>query len=278
MRTALTSILALLFCLATVAVEAQRGGGYRIGPKDQLRISVFEEPELGGDVRVSERGTINLPPVGEVNVQGKTSDGLELHLKTVLEEKYFQRATVSVQVLEFRSKPISVIGAVNRPGELGFSGRWTLLEAITAVGGLAPNHGDVIHVLRRADNGLTDQVEIPVDALMVRTNPSFNIPIFANDLINIPPAVAITVYCLGEVKQPGALDFKSTGRISLLAAIARAGGLTERASNKITVKRTEKRTGKEEEFHLDFKRILGGKETDFTLQQGDLVVVKESFF
>lgn len=277
MRAVLYLGLTLLMYLAALPAVAQHAGGYRIGPKDQLRISVFEEPQLGGELRVSERGTINLPPIGEIDVQGKTSDELELHLRAVLEERYFQRATVSVQVLEFRSKPISVIGAVNRPGELAFSGRWSLLEAITAVGGLAPNHGDVIHVLRRADNGLTDQVTIPVNALLVRTEPAFNIPIFANDLINVPATVLVTVYCLGEVKQPGALEFKSTERLSLLAAIARAGGLTDRASSKITVKR--KGNGdEEEEFQLDFKRILAGKDPDFSLRQGDLVVVKESFF
>jgi polysaccharide export outer membrane protein len=277
MRAVLYLSLALLMCLSALSAVAQRAGGYRIGPKDQLQIKVFEEPQLGGELRVSERGTINLPPIGEINVQGKTSEELELHLKAVLEERYFQRATVGVQVLEFRSKPISVIGAVNRPGELAFSGRWTLLEAITAVGGLAPNHGDVIHVLRRADNGLTDQVTVPVDALLVRTDPSFNIPIFANDLINVPATILVTVYCLGEVKQPGALEFKSTERLSLLAAIARAGGLTDRASSKITVKRRNSED-QEEEFQLDFKRILAGKDPDFSLRQGDLVVVKESFF
>ena len=278
MRAVLRPVLAILLLLAAMPLPAQRTGGYRIGPKDQLRISVFEVPDLGGDLRVSERGTINLPPVGEINVQGKTSDELELHLKNVLEERYFQRATVSVQVLEFRSKPISVIGAVNRPGDLAFSGRWTLLEAITAVGGLAANHGDVIHVLRRADNGLTDQVEIPVDALLVRTDPTYNIPIFANDLINIPATVTVTIYCMGEVASPGALNFQDSERITLLSALARAGGLTDRAAAKISVKRTDKATGRDEEFRLDYKRILAGKDPDFPLHAGDLVVVKESFF
>jgi len=183
---------------------------------------------------------------------------------------------VSIQVREFRSKPIAVLGAVRQPGDLAFSGRWTLLEAISAAGGLADAHGDTIHVLRRADNGLTDQISIAVDDLILRADPDANIPIFANDVINVMPRVEVTVFCVGEVKQPGAQSFQSTDRITLLTAIARAGGLTDRASKKIQVKRRA-RDGKEFEFEVDYRRILSGKDADVPLEGGDVLVVKESF-
>jgi polysaccharide export outer membrane protein len=188
-----------------------------------------------------------------------------------------QRASVAVQVVEFRSRPISVIGAVKAPGNLGFSGHWTLLEAVAAAGGLAESHGNVVYVLRRADNGLSDQVTIDLDDLMVRGDPRVNIPIFPNDLINVPVTVEVTVYCLGEVTKPGALAFKSSERITLLAAIAHAGGLTDRASSKILIKRGLRADGPQE-INVDFKRILAGKEPDIDLWQGDVIVVKESFF
>jgi len=187
------------------------------------------------------------------------------------------RASVDVQVVEFRSRPIAVIGAVKQPGNLGFSGRWTLLEALTAAGGLAENHGNVVHVLRRADNGLSDQVTISLDDLMLRGDPKVNIPIFANDLINVPGTVELTVYCLGQVNRPGALEFKSNERISVLAAIAHAGGLTDRASNKIQIKRAAGTSGPRE-LTVDYKKIIAGKEPDLELRQGDVLVVKESFF
>jgi polysaccharide export outer membrane protein len=177
-------------------------------------------------------------------------------------------------VREFRAAPISVIGAVQSPGPLAFSGRWTLLEALTAAGGLAPEHGDVIHVLRRAENGLSDQVTVRVDDLMVRAEARVNLPLQANDVINVAGRVDVTVYCLGEVKSPGALVFSSTERITVLAAIARAGGLSERASNTILIKRQG--GGRQLEAH--YKRIVSGKDEDFALQDGDVVVVKESFF
>jgi polysaccharide export outer membrane protein len=250
--------------------------GYRIGPRDLLEVRVFETDELNGSRRVSEDGEVNLPLVGNVTVAGLTETEAAQRIKGVLEEKALQRASVSVQVLEFRSRPISVIGAVRQPGNLAFSGRWTLLEALTAAGGLGDEHGSVIHVLRRSADGLSDQATIRVDDLLVRADPRVNIPILPGDLINVPAAVDVTVYCLGEVDQPGAVTVKSSERLTLLTVIAQAGGLTDRASSKILVKRAGGR--QPAEMTADYKRILSGKDPDLELQPGDVVVVKESFF
>ncbi|HYQ83655.1 MAG TPA: polysaccharide biosynthesis/export family protein, partial [Rubrobacter sp.] len=108
---------------------------YRVGPRDQIEVRVFEAEELNVTRRVSEEGDINLPLVGNVAVAGLTEGEAAQRIKEVLEAKVLQRASVSVQVLEFRARPISVIGAVRQPGALSFSGPWSLLEALTAAGG-----------------------------------------------------------------------------------------------------------------------------------------------
>ncbi|MES1242657.1 MAG: polysaccharide biosynthesis/export family protein [Acidobacteriota bacterium] len=251
--------------------------GYRIGPKDLVEIRVVELQELNVERRVSEKGMINLPFLEDIQAAGLTDSELAARLKAELERKLLQRATVSVQVREFRARPISVIGAVQTPGPLEFAGRWTLLEAITAAGGLAPSHGKTAYIIRHADNGLTDQVAIDLDDLLVRADPRVNIPIFPNDLINIPATLEVTIYFLGEVSQPGALTFKSTERLTLLAAVARAGGLTDRAGRRIKIRR-EDASGKSQEIEVDYKRIVDGKDPDVALKEGDVVVVKESFF
>jgi polysaccharide export outer membrane protein len=272
---------ALLLAGAAVAVAADQptgAPGYLIGPRDKLVIQVFEMPELNNlERRVSADGTISLPPpVGDVQVTGLTAVEVAQKLKGLLEAKYAQRATVDVTVEEFLSRPISVIGAVRKPGPLEVSGRWTLLEALTAAGGVSETHGSV-YVLRRADNGLADQVSISLDDLLVRADPKVNVPLRANDLINVPAAVEVVVYCLGAVKNPGAVSFKSTERITLLAAIARSGGLTDRASKILHVKRADAAAGTPEVV-ADYKRILAGKDADLELRHGDVVVVKEAFF
>jgi polysaccharide export outer membrane protein len=273
----LLPFLTLSLAAATMAGAQGRDPAYHVGPRDLISVHVDEAASLNGDRRVSESGTVNLPVLGDVPVLGKTSPEIAQLLKKLLEDKYMQRASVDVQVIEFRSRPISVIGAVKQPGNLPFSGRWTLLEALTAAGGLTENHSNVAYVLRRADNGLSDQVAIDLDDLLVRGNQNVNIPIFANDLINVPVTVEVTVYCLGEVAKPGALLFKSNERITLLAAIAHAGGLSERASSKILIKRAAHADGPAE-ITVDYKRIVAGKEADVDLRQGDVIVVKESFF
>jgi polysaccharide export outer membrane protein len=285
MRRVSPGISASLIALALAALPAAaqaptRNPGYRIGPKDLVAIQVFEVPELNVERRVTEDGKINLPLIGDVAASGLTEGELAERLKVLLESKYVQRASTAVELREFRSKPISVIGAVRQPGNLALSGRWTLLEAITAAGGLAESHGNVIYVLRRPENGLTDQVAIDANDLLVRADPRANLPIYANDLINVPATVEITIYCLGEVGKPGALTFKSTDRITLLAAIARAGGLSDRASKRILVKHTGKPApgAQAAEKTIDYRRILAGKDADVELREGDVVVVKESFF
>lgn len=285
----------LLVCVALFALVGAAGGaplsarpadagapaaiapGYRLGPKDLLRIRVFEVPELNVESRVSESGMANLPLIGDVPAAGLTDAEFAARLKELLESRYVNRASVSVEILEFRSRPITIIGAVKTPGNLAFPGRWTLLDALAAAGGLDDNHGDLIYVLRRAANGLTDQVEIPVADLFVRGDAEANVPIYANDLINVPARVEVAVYCLGEVRSPGALTFRSTDRITLLAVLARAGGFTERASKKVLIK---KRTGDSlgREVEVDYRRVLAGKVPDPELAEGDVVVVREAIF
>lgn len=274
----LIATLAWTFAGAALAQDApERQTSYRLGPRDLVAVRVFEEAQLNVDVRVNEDGSIRLPLVGSVDVEGLTADGLGARLKEILERDFLQRASVSVDVLEFRSRPISVIGAVKEPGSLDLSGRLTLIEALTAAGGVSEVAGDSVHVLRRATNGLTDQVTIRLADLMVDADPDVNIPIFPNDLINVPAAVGVTVNCLGEVASPGSYEFKSTDRITLLTALARAGGLTDRAAKKILIKR--QRPGREpEELVARYNRIVDGRDPDPVLRAGDVVIVKESFF
>lgn len=270
----------LALCLGTAArLPAQDpvASQYRIGPKDLLAIKVFEVPELNVELRVGEDGTIRLPLIGGLPVQGLTVNQIADRLRDTLEKRYVQHASVSVDVREYRSKPISVIGAVREPGNLAVPGRWTLLEAIAAAGGLRDEHGDTVYVLRRAENGLTDQIAIDLERLMVEADPDFNLPVYPGDLINVPATVDVTVFCLGEVEHPGALTFKSTERLTLLSAIARAGGLTDRAASSVIIRRRGK-DGRETELEVNYKRIVRAKDPDVELQRDDVVVVKESFF
>jgi polysaccharide export outer membrane protein len=250
---------------------------YSIGPKDLLEIKVLEIPEMNGERRVSETGGINLPVLGDVQVSGLTASAARGKIESALKARYVRRATVSLVVKDFASKPVSVVGAVQRPGNLSISGRWTLLQAIAAAGGLTEKAGRKIYILRGGESGSSDPMEISTEELLRGSAATANVQILPSDVVQVPPRSAVRVFCLGEVKQPGSLEFDADDRISVLSALAKAGGLTERASYSIRIKRRDK-DGRDSEQVVHYGRIVAGKEPDVLLQPDDVVVVKESFF
>jgi polysaccharide export outer membrane protein len=270
-------VCALALAQSPAAGQGEASPVYRIGPRDVVKIEVFEEEELNREVPVNEDGSIRLPLVGSIQAEGLTEEELAGRLKALLEENFLRRASVSVEVVQFLSRPISVLGAVRNPGAVGSGGRLTLIEALTRSGGLSESHGGSIQILRRASNGLTDQITIPVEALLVRADPDVNIPIFANDLITVPAAEEVTIYLLGEVASPGAITFRRSERITLLAALARGGGLSERASNRIRIQRREQ-GGPSQDLAVNYRRIVAGEDPDPELRHGDVIIIKESFF
>jgi polysaccharide export outer membrane protein len=253
------------------------GGEYVIGPRDLLEIRVLEVPELNVERRVTDAGLLDLPLVGQIPVSGMTATEARDRLQQILMAKYVNRANVSVTIKEFASKPVSIVGAVHKPGSLNISGRWYLLQAISAAGGLTELAGKKIFVLRRAENGMSDTLEINTDQLFRNNTDQWNVLLVPGDTVNIPARRTVKVFCLGEVKNAGALEFDGDDRISLLSVIAKAGGLTDRASNSIRIKRRN-RDGKDAEMVFNYKRIVAGKDSDPTLSPDDVVIVKESFF
>lgn len=250
---------------------------YSIGPKDLLEIRVLEVPELNVERRVSDGGFLDLPIVGQIPVSGMTATDVRDRVQSLLMAKYVNRADVSVTVKEFASKPVSIVGAVHKPGSLNISGRWYMLQAISAAGGLTETAGKRIFVLRQAANGLSDTLEIKTDDLLRNNTAQWNILLLPGDTVNIPARRLVRVFCLGEVKTAGALEFDSDDRISLLSVIAKAGGLTDRASNSIRIKRPGP-DGKDKEILVNYRRIVAGKDPDPLLKADDVLIVKESFF
>lgn len=240
---------------------------------DLVAVEVLEDESLDTETRVTQDGAIELPHVDPVIIAGLTTSEAARVLSRAL-EKYLQRATVNLRIIEHRSQPITLLGAVRKPGTLPFSGRWTLIDAVTEAGGLAEGASGTILVLRRASNGLSDQLHIDSRELLERGNPDVNITLMPNDLINVPAATDVTIFFIGEVATPGAVTFRSNDRITLLSAVARAGGPTERASNTFVVRSRE--SG--EEVKVNYKKLLAGSQPDIELSDGDLVIVKESFF
>jgi polysaccharide export outer membrane protein len=273
-------LMTVLLTLATIAGAQELPiltSDAALGPGDVISVRVLEDPKIDNDAaRISDDGFITLNILSRVNVSGLSAPEIAARLETMLEANYLERATVTVEVKELASKPISVVGAVVRPGRLTATGTVTLIQAITQAGGLATNHGRDLYVLRSGASGITEQLTIPVEELLIAGNPDYNIPLSPNDLVNVPVETPVTVYVMGEVMRPGKAQFRSSQTPTLLQAIADAGGPTDRAGREAII--TRHRDGKQERIVVNYRDIISGRKADPVLQDNDTIVLRESFF
>lgn len=245
---------------------------YRIGPKDLLEITVFGLPELNQTVRVSEDGSITMSLLGRVEVSGFTAQELEKRLASILDKQYTKEARVTVFIKEYQK--VSVIGAVGKPGIYELVGPTNLLQVIAEAGGLTAQAMDELFVYRTGVDGEQTKIAIKIAELMINGNQDFNIEVQPKDVVSVPIDRMLNVFVFGEVKTPGTIAFLDSKKITLLQAIAQAGGTTQWAKkSKVTIKRKDKNTGKEIMINANLKKIINGKVADIVLEEGDVVIV-----
>ena len=251
---------------------------YRIGPGDLLELKVFEVKELDQTVRVSEDGSITIPLLGRVMVEGLTQEGVVKKLTELLQAKYVKNPQVTIFIKEYKNQQVAVIGAVENAGSYELVGRKNLLQIISMAGGFSETAGNEVFILREGPDGATSTVSIDLKDLLVNGNQALNIPIEPNDVVNVPIDKEIRVFVMGRVTRPGAVKAKLSEGITLFQAIADAGGLAEGAKESaISITRKDK-TGKEQKIRVNLKDIIKGKKKDIVLQEGDVVYVPESFW
>lgn len=139
---------------------------YRLGPDDQLRVTVFNDPRLTGEFRVSDSGALALPLVGTVRAAGLTTAELERGIEREMQRKnLFRDPSVAVQVTQYR--PIFVLGMVERGGQFPYQPGMNVLTAVAVAGGF--NYRavqDVVSVTRIGDDGRAMEYRAPRDALV----------------------------------------------------------------------------------------------------------------
>lgn len=238
-------LLSVVFIVLTVVASAQAQGSpaarptdYVVGPQDVLRIVVFEEPTLSGSFRIDADGSFQYPFLGRVAAAGKSLRDLEQQMSKQLEGGFVRRAQVSMEVEQFRSRSLFVIGEVRSPGKFPMTGQMTVLEALAAAGSVTPNAGSEVLVLRTATADAAQPVS-PVaanEANVRRVNLadlqlgklSENIPLQEGDTVFVPKAEKF--YMTGQIKSPGAYTWERG--LTVLQAMSLAGGLTDKGSNR----------------------------------------------
>lgn len=249
-----------------------------IGPHDLLEIAVFEIDQLSRTVRVSDDGSITLPFLGRLEAGGLSRSALEEKIARLLGDKFVQDPQVSVFVKEYNSHRVSVGGAVKNPATFELMGRKTLLDVVSEAGGFTEEVGRTVYVIRRSPDGAADRLAIDLERLIYGSDPADNIPIQPGDVIYAPIEETITVYVNGAVKNPGGYEFRHGDQITVLRAITKAGGTTERASEKHVQILRAASVGGQSAIPVDLRKIRAGKILDPVLQPEDVVDVPEAFF
>jgi polysaccharide export outer membrane protein len=220
-----------------------------IGPGDVLKVTVFNNPELATETRVSESGAISFPLVGEVGVMGLQPADVEKKVASLLERGGFVR------------KPQV---KVNRPGRFPVEGRRTLVDVLAQAGGVSSEGSDMAYVIRTV-NGKTQKLPINLPAMMRSGNMEQNPELSGGDVVYVERADRFYIY--GEVQRPG--TYRLEADMTVVQALSAGGGLTPRGTERgLRIKRRGK-NGKMVETEVG--------QTD-TLQPNDVLYVKESLF
>src|SRR5436190_10950103 len=181
-----------------------------LGPNDLIAISVYGAPEFSRTVRLSVEGDIRLPMVEQrIRVAGLMPAEIESAIaKALSSANILVDPVVTVTVMEYQSRPISVAGAVKNPTTFQASGTVTLLEAINRAGGLSPDAGLEILISRRGPDGnpAGPARRVTVRALIDDADPQVNVKLLGGEEIRVPEVSR--VFVVGNIKKPGSYPMR----------------------------------------------------------------------
>lgn len=266
-------------------------GSVKIMPGDIIAIATYGAPELTtsstttvdspgltntndvNGIKVGAQGEIVLPYLGVVKVAGMTPDEASLYLEKELKDKgILVDPQVTVQLVDSPTRVITVVGEVEKPAPVPAFGQLRLLDVISACGGFTPLASHDITVRRLGDPN-------PITVILgsdPRDTEEANIPLMAGDTVIVPKVG--NVFVIGQVKSPSAIPLSSNMPVTVMRAIAMAGGLNYGAAmSKVVIIR---RTANDEhvEIQLDLKKVMDGKEKDVALASDDVLLVPANSF
>ena len=246
--------------------EQRSNGDYPLGSGDVLKIMVFQHPDLSIESRIADSGRITFPLLGTLQVGGLSTDQAERLIARGLQEGGFLRdPQVSIQVSQFRSQQVSVLGNVNRPGRYPMDAQtMRLSEVLALAGGVSEGGGDRV-VITTAQTGAPRRLEIDLNEIFIAGKFEQDIPLRSGDSIYVHRAPVYYVY--GQVQRPGMYPIERG--MTLAQAVAKGGGLTLRGTDRgLRVFRRDDRG----EVRVSEPRL------DEAVRASDLIFLRESLF
>ena len=253
---------------APVAAPAPTSGAaaeYRLSAGDVVRVTVYQNPDLTVEARISESNLISYPLLGNVAIGGMSVGQAEKTLADRLRSGNFVRQPqVNVMVMQVRGNQVSVLGQVSRPGRFPIeTGELRLSDLIATAGGVMPTGADLI-VLVGTRDGRPYRQEIDLPAMFRANGRNDDVLVRNGDVVYVERAPFVYIY--GEVQRPGVLRLERD--MTVLQVLATGGGLTLRGTQRGI--RVHRRT--------DGKVQVIQPAMDDMLREGDVVYVRESLF
>ena len=237
-----------------------------LGAGDSVSIRVYGQPDMDGTVYVADDGTLSVALAGPVQVGGLSPTEAAKRIEQALVDGHFlNNPHVTLAVTQSRSQRVSVLGEVHAPGRYAIESNTTILDLLALAGGTTDAAGDLVYVLHPESDGTVTRRVINLHQVTQSSDVPTDRVILSGESVFVPRAEQFYVY--GAVTTPSA--YRLEPGMTVRQAIARAGGITSRGSDR----RVEiQRRGKNGE-----EVIIQAKPTDF-VQAKDVVKVKESLF
>jgi len=238
----------------------------QLGPGDSVSIQVYGQPDLSTTVYVGDDGTVSVPLAGNVQVAGLSPAQASSRIEAALKSgKFLVDPHVTLTVTQTRSQRVSVLGQVGTPGRYAVESNTTIFDLLAQAGGITATGSDIIYIIRLDKDG--KEVRFPVDlkGLANGNGTIHSLSLQGGDSVFVPKAEQFSIY--GEVATPG--RYRIEPGMTVLEAIARAGGITLRGSQRrVEIKRKQANGD-----YTTVKAKLGD-----IVQPDDVVQVKESIF
>jgi len=255
---------------ATSQAIAGESPKLRLGPGDEMDLAVFGAPELAQHARVTTEGNIYFAPLGWVPVAGLTAEEAQARLQSrLIEGGFLKHPHVSINVKEYTTQEVAVIGEVAKPGVYPVLGTHTLLEVLLMAGGLALRAGNTVTITHRAHPESPQVVKIGLDLQSLDKNTAQVLP---GDVVSVSRAGI--VYVIGEVNRPGGFVMENE-MMSVSRAIALAAGPTPGAALN-GAKMLRKTSSGLQELPVPLKKVLQAKTPDMELQPDDILFIPAS--
>lgn len=241
---------------------------YLLGPGDMVRITVYGNPDLSTETRVTQEGTLTFPLLGEVSVGGSSVVQSEKKIASMLEEGGFvKKAQVNIVVLQFTSQQISILGDVLKPGRYPLERSSSLVEVLALAGGVNPNGSDMVTILSRRD-GKNEKHDYDLRDIL-RRGMGASIKVNSDDIVY---AHAREISVLGQVNRPGKYSLQEGVR-NVVDFLSMAGGINPGGADTVTV--ITYGNGKMARHEIDVDALFrsGDASSNLELAAGDMIYV-----